>query len=381
MDTVPNFLEDEEFEEATEQVSDATTETGPGFGGPGFGKGKSNPRKGSPRARVTDRDIPIVYFLGHFVGADVEACSLLNTAKATSFGKTEIGSGLTSVSTTQNRLDKLRKLGVVERYRHPVSGTYSYGLTPAGFAAAREYGLAMDHGRGLNGIAVSRLPHYRAIALVAAKFASPAGFFRKVGIQPVPLDKLVSENLMRAAYEPAREELKQKKTAGKTHSYGEWRDALLAKALDEIKQGTLLASELIDAYPALLTLGFKQGETVKAKPVHQPDLVVNLDENRQAKGDQVQWSSNVLVEVERSIKDRPEYTRILATFAEELRQPNVIRRVFYFTTSTQVEKILRDIDAAEGLGLFEKGKLFVVRLTGRDGQPVANKRRIITGGN
>ncbi|KQT72008.1 hypothetical protein ASG45_13600 [Microbacterium sp. Leaf436] len=330
---------------------------------------------------MTERDIPIVYFLGHFVGADVEACSLLNTAKTTSFGNTQIGGGLTSISTTQNRLDKLRTLAVVDRYRHPVSGTYSYGLTAAGFAAAREYGLDMEHGRSLNGIAVSRLPHYRAIALVAAKFASPAGYFRKAGIEPVPLEKLVSENRMRAAYEPVREEMKQRKTEGKTHSFGEWRDTTLTKALDEVRAGTLPASELIDAYPSLLTLGVKQGDGVRAKPVHQPDLVVNLDAARQSQGDKIGWANSVLVEVERSIKDRAEYTRILATFAYELKQPNVVRRVFYFTTSSQVEKILRDIDAAEGFGLFEKGKLTIIRLTGRDNQPVANKRRVITGGN
>lgn len=381
MDTVPNFLEEEEFDEVPTSTNQAATESAPVFGEPGFGKAKSNPRKGSPRARVTERDIPIVYFLGHFVGADVEACSLLNTAKSTSFGNTQIGGGLTSISTTQNRLDKLRKLGVVDRYRHPVSGTYSYGLTAAGFAAAREYGLDMEHGRSLNGIAVSRLPHYRAIALVAAKFASPAGYFRKAGIEPVPLEKLVSENRMRAAYEPVREHMKQQKAAGRTPSFGEWRDTTLEKALDEVKAGTLPASEFIEAYPVLLTLGVKQGDRVKAKPVHQPDLVVNLDAARRSEGDKIEWANSVLVEVERSIKDRAEYTRILATFAHELKQPHVVRRVFYFTTSTQVEKILRDIDTAEGLGLFEKGKLTVIRLTGRDNQPIADRRRIITGGN
>ena len=374
MTNIPNFLEEEDYDQATETAAEAE----PVFGVPGFGKGKNNPRKGSPRARITERDIPVVYFLGHFPGADVEACSVLNTAKRMKFGSQQVGGGLTSVVTTQNRLEKLRKLGVVERYRHPVTGTFSYGLTGAGFAAARDYGLNMDSGRTLHGISISRLAHYRTIALVAAKFASPAGYFKEtLGINPVRLEHLISENRMRAAYEPAKEELAARKKDGKTHDFGKWRADKLGAAKDEVTAGQLHMAELIDAYPVLLTLGQPQGEEVIAKPVHQPDLAIYRDENRADN----QYSLNIMVEVELSKKDRPEYTRILATIAAELKDPLIYSRCIYFAIGPQVEVILRQLDAANNFKLFESGKLEVVAITDRNGVPVAQNKRITIGGN
>ena len=376
MTDIPNFLApDEDDYETTQPTAEPSGTTTPVFGEPGFGKGKTNRRKGTPRARVTERDIPIVYFLGHFPGADADACSLLNTAKTTEFGDQKVGGGLTSVATTKNRLDKLRRLGVVERYRHPVTGTHSYGLTQVGFSAAREYGLNMDHGRPLSGLSVGRLAHYRAIALVAAKFTSPRGFFSKAGIEPVPIENLVSENTMRAAYEPIKAELMARKKDGKSHDFGEWRAAKRDQALQEIASKMLSPADLIDAYPVLLTLGEQQGNGVKAKPVHQPDLAINLDSNRN------QWSKNILVEVELSPKNRDEYTRILATYAAELARPHVAARVIYFAIGTQVSAILKQIDTAEGFGLFESGKLSVVPLTDRNGRPLAQKTRVTIGGN
>jgi hypothetical protein len=376
MTDIPNFLApDEDDYETTQPIANPSSTAAPAFGEPGFGKGKSNPRKGTPRARVTERDIPIVYFLGHFPGADAEACSLLNTAKTTTFGDQKVGGGLTSVATTKNRLDKLRRLGVVEQYRHPVTGTHSYGLTAAGFSAAREYGLNMDHGRTLSGLAPSRLAHYRAIALVAAKFASPSGYFAKAGIAPVPLESLISENQMRAAYEPTKAELKDEKAAGRSHDFGKWRAAKRDEALALINQGSLAARDLIDAYPVLLTLGQPQENNTKAKPVHQPDLALNLD------GDRTQWSKNIFIEVELSLKNRDEYTRILATYAAELAKPHVGSRVLYFTIGTQVGTLLRQIDADEEFGLFDSGRLVVLSLTDRNNRPLAQKNRISIGGN
>jgi hypothetical protein len=375
MTDIPNFLAPDEDDYETTFNTEPSPATNPTFGEPGFGKGKSNPRKGTPRARVTARDMPIVYFLGHFPGADAEACSLLNTAKSTTFGDQTVGGGLTSVATTKNRLDKLRRLGVVERYRHPVTGTHSYGLTPIGFSAAREFGLNMDHGRSLSGLSVGRLAHYRAIASVAARFASPRGFFKKAGINPVPLEKLISENTMRAAYEPIKAEMIARKKDGQSHDFGVWRTSKRDEALEAIKAGTLAPSDLISAYPVLLTLGQPQGNDVKAKPVHQPDLAIDLDSDR------TQWSKNIFVEVELSPKNRDEYTRILATYAAELARPHVAARVIYFVIGTQVGALLKQIDAAEKFGLFESGRLSVVPLTDRDGRPVAQTTRVSIGGN
>lgn len=380
MSTIPDFLapEEDDYDDAPATVGEqrSTTEDEPPiFGEQGFGKGKPNPRKGTPRARITQRDIPIVYFLGHFPGADAEACSMLNTAKVMSFGDKTVGGALTSVATTKNRLDKLRRLGVVDWYRNPLTGDHSYGLTPVGLAAASEFGLPMEHGRSLRGLSVSRLPHYRAIALVAAKFTSPAGYFKRAGIDPVPLEKLVSENAMRAAYEPVKAELKALKEASRSHDFGKWRAAKKDEVMALVNESKLSPSEILDAYPVLLTLGQPQGNGVMAKPVHQPDMVVNLDSDRTA------HAKSIFIEVERTPKTHDEYRRILATYNAELKSRDIGQRVLYFTLGTQVQTILKKIDTDEGYGLFESGKLIVLPLTDRNGKKLAQTARITIGGN
>lgn len=368
MTNIPNFLEEEDYETPT-------TETAPAFGEPGFGKGKTNPRKGTPRARITELDARLLAFIGHFPGADTEALSLLNVAQATSFGNA-IGN-ITSVTTTERRLAKLKKLGAVERYRQPTTGAQCYSLTGLGFSAARDYGYNMDHGRSLNGIAESRLTHYRMIALVAAKLASPAGYFRNsLNIEPVELEQLISENAMRAAYEPIKAELATAKKEGKSHDFGKWRAEKLKAAVTAIKEGRLTWSDMIEAFPVLLTIGQPQREGSKAKPVHQPDLAVNLDADRTD-----HFSRNVFIEVELSRKDWDEYERILATFAAELERPYTYRRGVYFVIGTQVETLLKKIDEAAGYNLIRDGKLVVIPLTHRDGSLVAQKKRITLGGS
>jgi len=380
MSTISDFLApDEDDYEDTPQTVEAepvqAENRPPLFGEEGFGKGKSNPRKGTPRARITERDIPIVYFLGHFPGADVETCSMLSTAKEMTFGTKKVGGGLTSVATTRTRLDKLRRLGVVDWYRNPLTGDHSYGLTPAGLASLTSIGLPMSHGRSLRGLSVSRLPHYRAVALVAAKFASPAGYFKRVGIDPVPLEKLVSENAMRAAYEPVKAELKAEKEAGRSHDFGKWRAEKKAEVMALVTENKLSRTEILDAYPVLLTLGQQQGKGVIAKPVHQPDMVVNLDSDRD------EHAKSILIEVERTPKSHDEYRRILATYSAELKSRDIAKRVFYFTLGTQVQTILKKIDADEGYRLFESGQLTVLPLTDRNGKKLSSTARITIGGN
>lgn len=368
MSTIPNFLEEENYE-------DNQPEKTPAFGEPGYRKGQPNPRKGTPRARITDLDARLLAFIGHFPGADTEALSMLNVAQPTGFGNAS--GSITSITTTERRLAKLKKLGAVDRHRQPTTGAQCYSLTSAGFSAARDYGYNMDHGRSLNGIAESRLTHYRMIALVAAQLASPAGFFRKsLGLEPVEIEQLISENAMRAAYEPVKAQLQAAKKEGKSADFGKWRVEKLASTLGTIKENRLAWSDLIEAFPVLLTLGQPQRDSTKAKPVHQPDLAVNLDG---ARADH--WAKNLLVEIELSRKDWDEYERILATFAAELAKPFVYRKVVYFTIGTQVATQLKKIDEACGYNLISSGKLVILPLTHRDGSLVAQKKRITLGGN
>src|SRR5690606_3530400 len=95
--------------------------------------------------------------------------------------------------------------------------------------------------------AVTRVNHYRRIAHVAAQFTSPQGFFRdSLGIEPVALDQLISENEMRGAYEPLKQELLAKKEIGEPHDFGKWRQAAMKHSIEMVNAGRLEWSDITD---------------------------------------------------------------------------------------------------------------------------------------
>lgn len=325
-------------------------------------------RLGQPRGRVTERNARLLAFIGMFPGADAEALSLLNISQKTA---TSEGGGLMSVRGTEQTLRKLYNLEALEKFRHAVTGTTSYGLSKLGFAYAREFDYELEHGASMNGISIERLRHYRMIALVAAQFASPIGYFKEsLGIDPVGLDQLVTEHEMRAAFEPVKQGLRENKKRGKSNDYGKWRHEILVRSLNDVQEGRIEWSNLLEAHPVLYTIGYPRREESVLKPVHQPDLVVNLDRDR------TKAAKNLLVEVELSKKSWENYDAILATLKAELDKPYVYKRAVYFTIGPGVETLMRKVDAAGDYGLFKSGKLVVLPICNRDGEPLQPTNRI-----
>lgn len=325
-------------------------------------------RLGQPRGRVTERNARLLVFIGMFPGADAEALSLLNISQKTAISE---GGGLMSVRGTEQTLRKLYNLEALEKFRHAVTGTTSYGLSKLGFAYAREFDYELEHGASMNGISIERLRHYRMIALVAAQFASPIGYFKEsLGIDPVGLDQLVTEHEMRAAFEPVKQGLRENKKRGKSNDYGKWRHEILVRSLNDVQEGRIEWSNLLEAHPVLYTIGYPRREESVLKPVHQPDLVVNLDRDR------TKAAKNLLVEVELSKKSWENYDAILATLKAELDKPYVYKRAVYFTIGPGVETLMRKVDAAGDYGLFKSGKLVVLPICNRDGEPLQPANRI-----
>lgn len=361
---VPNFLEDEDYD--TPQAAPVQ---------PAPSRENTRPKqKGTPRARVTEIDARWLAFIGRFPCADTEAISMLNNAQASQFSD---GTALTSPATAERRLDKLRKLGVVERFRQPTSGAHCYGLTGLGFSAARDFGYNMDHGRGINQIGYPRVTHYRMVAHVAAQFASPSGVFaQSLGIEPVDLDQLVSEHAMRAAYSPIKDEMNAARKAGLAGDFGKWREEKLTKAAGMATANYLPWSELVEAHPILLNVCHPQQEGEAPAKVTHPDLAVNLDQNRSDR-----TAANLLIEVELSKKSWEDYDKKLETLSRELRRPYVYHRAIYFGIGSQAENLMRKVDEVGKYGLFENGRLLFFPLTHRDGSPITQNNRITVGGN
>lgn len=344
----------------------APLKTEPEFGDPGYRKGQPNPRRGTPRARITELDAKILAFVGKFPGADAEALSILNFKQASP--TSPAGNGFPSIHAIESRIRKLKKLGTIESYRHAGTGVTSYSLTKEGFGYARDYGYQMDGGRTLSGISVERLNHYRIIAHVAAQLTSPGAFFEQnLGISPVELSALVSENEMRASFQPAKNFLKDQKAAGKPNDFAKLRSHRIGQAFKAAESGSYSWSELVERNPVLFTVG------QAAKSVYQPDLAVNLDRTNRRD----QWGHNLIVEVELSKKSRDAYESILRTIKAETESAPVYSQAVYFTIGNGVGKILREIDKQHELGLFASNRLVVLPVLHRDGTPLQLHKRIV----
>lgn len=373
MTNIPNFLEAEDYDERPTTIEQPEP-TAPKFGEPGFGAGIPRPHKGSPRARITEADSLFLRFAGMLPAADAEAFSLLRNSTATNLNPAP--GGLLSVRGAEAILRKLHKLDAIDRFRHAGTGITSYGLSRNGFGYARGFGHALEYGATMNGISLERLAHYRLCAHVGAMFASPAGFFEdSLGIGPVSLDQIITEHAMRGAYEPVKQGLDQRKKEGKTSDFGAWRKIKLDQAIESMRAGKLAPADLIEAHPVLLTLGMPRVEGIKGKAVYQPDLAINLDQNRTAAK-----SSNLLVEIELTRKSFEAYDAILRTIKAETDRPYVYARAVYFTIGKSVENLLRKVDAAGDYGLFASGRLTVLPITHRDGTPVQLNRRVVVEG-
>lgn len=331
----------------------------------------------SPRpsgAHVTEGNAKILAFVASFTAASSEAISMLSHRQETRWGA---GGELPTVRGTEQRLAKLVRLGAIEKYRNQLTGVTHYGITKAGIGAGWSFGYNLDDAETIRNLSIKRLTHYQMIAHVAAQLVSPEGYFRSsLGIEPVTLDELINERSMRIASDPVKKRLQKNRSDDDRGDFGRWRSNVLDSAKKAVHDGRLRWSDLVEARPALLTMGAPQrGDTIR-KAIHEPDLVVHLDAFRTD-----ERARNIAVEVELSKKSWDDYDAILATWAEEFRSGLVYDRGVYITPSSEIESLLRRVDEAGKYGLIESGKLQIVPLLHRDGNtPIKFENRVKVGG-
>ncbi|MDU1587947.1 MAG: hypothetical protein E6873_01930 [Cutibacterium avidum] len=322
------------------------------------------------KARITDRDVEYLEFLGNFPAATAEILSILFTRRATRFNEADT---ITSLDTIYKRLDKMKKLGVVEFYRNPISGEKHYSITKYGLQMMGVLGYDTTGMSRLDGLSLERLNHTTQIARAAATLISPKKFYSDVDFPQLKVNELVSEQKMRADFAPIKQSLQVKNRIDGDGNYGDWRHNELKKQLSDIKNNRLTWDSFIVSSPSLLTVGHPKTHDERLKDCHQPDIAVV------PAGRTTPRSENILVEVELSRKSWQEYTEILETFAEEFNNPFVYNRGIYFTTIPQLNKILRAVDQQNGFGLFDKGQLLVLPLVDRDGKKIDPKAKIYIG--
>lgn len=324
--------------------------------------------------RVTEGNAQWLAFAAKFPGADKEPFSVLRYRQESPLAP---GGELITLRGTENPLRKLERLECLNKFRNPATGRVHYGATELGVECAREFGWYLPNPRGIQKLSLERLTHYAAIAHVAAQFVSPVGFFEEsLGIAPVRLEDVLSENELRGAFEPIRSEMIAAKNEGRASDYGRYREEVMRNTLASVKDKKMIWSDLLTAHPELFTIGQPKREGSKAKQVHQPDFAVKIGESGRGA-----TAQNLLVEVEISKKSWEAYDAILATYAAELAKPLVYGRVVYFIQSRAIANLLQKVDAAGGYGLIESGKLVILPILHRDGTPLEKKNRVVVGGN
>jgi len=323
--------------------------------------------RGATGARITEKNAELLAFAAAFPGATTEAFSVLNNREATRFAA---GGELPTIGGTEKRLEKLVKLGALRKTRRPGSTVAQYGITKAGVAAAYSFGHDVNYPDPIDDTAFRTLVHYRFIAHVAAQLISPKGFFRNsLGIEPVSLGQLRSEKMMRATFDPVRRKLKENAESGKSGDFGRWRDGALSGAERAANERRIGWSDIVEAQPALLTIGAPQREGTKLKAIHQPDIAVILDGSRTDRS-----AKNILVEVELSKKSWTDYDSILATLKREFDLGTMYERAVYFTNNNEVSNLIRRVDAS--YGLIGSGKLTILPLLDRNGNRIEKNNRV-----
>lgn len=309
------------------------------------------------RQTITEKDALYLGFLGKFPGADAEALSYLRKTEQNPFGNP--AGHLTKPSGVTKRMQKLTSLKAATRYRNPITGKVHYGITELGHEAAIYWGYDFPVVRGLDGLALSRLEHYRKIALVAAQFMSPAAIYQdSLGVAPVEMRQLVSENEMRNAYEATRTYLRKERDSGRgSDDFASYRRTLTRNLLEGSQDVRTMTAE----HPCLYTVATEDNPSSKMKPIHQPDLAINLDLTER----QTDKATNILVEVELSQKSPEEYGKILRTLKHDIRKGSVYGRVIYFVGTRAIENALRSADAREQTNFIDSGRMSIVRITGR----------------
>lgn len=329
-------------------------------------------------AHITEGNARLVAFAGTFTAAEVEAFSMLSNRQETRFAP---GGELTSVKGTKQRLDKIVRVGALKRATNPSTKAQHYGITDSGIGAAWSFGYPLQRPDKIDNLSNARLPHYSMTAHVAAQLTSPYGYFRKsLGIEPVPLESLISEKMMRNSFDAVQRILKQEFEADATvehrGDFGRWRDDVIRSISEGISNGRLQWNEIVEQRPALLTLGTAQRGETNRKAIHQPDLAVIIDADRTGSR-----AKNILGEIEISKKSWEEYDAIFATVAAELEEGSVYDRAVWWTHGNQIPSLLRRVNARGKYGLFESGRAKILPLLHRDGTPFSFENRVKIGGN
>ncbi|CAN02361.1 hypothetical protein BC477_02510 [Clavibacter michiganensis subsp. michiganensis] len=360
------ILEDDDYDETAPVIRE------PKFGEKGFGKGKPHPHKGTPRAKVNTTDAQILAFLNEIQVADTATISMIYKTLPS---RVSVGGRIPTVGGTNDKMKRLLKMGLVQTcVSRDDRSTVLWGVTEAGIAAARNFGYLLEDSQPnhyvLKEMKRVRQNHFRGIGMVAAHFI--AGTYKaELGLGPISVTQIVGEPRMRREHEMVWRRLVAADKEGA--SFGRYRMKTMSDAYAQYKAGDLAASDVLEKYPELRTLGkpITGVASPTYKDAHPVDLAIDLDHDRTK-----MKSKSILVEVELSNKQWADLKLIIATIADEVKLGMIYERAVYFTHSPYIKKRIEKVDSDGKFGLIESGKLVILPIVDRFHTPFEIKDNI-----
>jgi len=318
---------------------------------------KTSKRVGTSRFQLTSRHLTIITFLALFPCADATAIAQLLTVEhlKTSRSLPEISNKNIHPNTAKKLLANLKRRGYVTVGKSALTAEMLYGVSKQGEQIAASL-LPNHQTKQLDGIAITALRHHQMIAYVAAQLLNPTGstLQEKLQIQPLKLTQLVNENTMRIGVAMANQELKALAKTGITLRFGDLRQQKISK---EISQRTMFGtlSTMLTEQPMLWSIGHETD--LNLKPIIQPDLAINLDQQRTDS-----QANNLYIEIELNAKPIENYVEHLKSLRRELANSTIYRRAIYIVADKKIAQQIINADRIADTKLYETGLLKFIQL-------------------
>lgn len=239
-------------------------------------------------SNLTHKDLTVMAFLGRHKGASSNIMGVRMGVNRT---------------TVHNRLDSLKRLGLVNYHYVGGETRYFWYLTPAGKRRVVNDGYALDYelstDRPKRNYETDK--HSLAVSMTAAHII--VGTPRKA---PVDDRLVIGETAIRSKWQTALGGFTRSETFGK----GGVGQALKIKMLNEVKTGQITWDQVLAAEPALWTLTGPLTDP-KIENYHTPDMVLNCEAGRD------EAPQSIAYEIELTQKSEEKYERTLTLYKQD----------------------------------------------------------------
>lgn len=316
---------------------------------------RKNP-KNYAHSQVSDIDANLLYVMIKFPLIDTCSASMLSQRQICFFNNQK--NTIHSLSTTERRLRKLRKMGLVNYAR--VKNENLFSLTPLGAAHAQAHFDQFQPVIKADKITFQLARHHQMIARTVAQLTDPRGtFVEKLNLKIPKIENFCNETMMRQAQNNAKR---------KGEKWIDTRKNLLTEIKNAIENHNLTKEEAFTLYPQTLVVGGNPDNGEHA--ILYPDAAL-LAQTKSGE------TVRIALEIELHKKTIDGYKKKLRTWQRELSQGNIIYDyVFYFTDDVKgLSRVMKIAEKTSGTNVIESKRLLILPIVDRDHKPISKPKR------